>query len=177
MQIFSPTKTRIPLFTSGTSNSKPLHRYPFHGHSLLRFTPLSSSTTASSRSPPIISKEEQGEGEDDDGVVPEIRRPDKDEILESKSVDDDREKYGEEVIKGGERMDGSLNFFAKKISMFEPLDRSLDDGKEKPLDVNLELWLYKAKVLGRKFRFAEADRILRQVKLNKGLPPIISISL
>ncbi|XP_055800503.1 protein high chlorophyll fluorescent 107 [Solanum dulcamara] len=58
-------------------------------------------------------------------------------------------------------LDAGLKKFAKKVPIFEP--RRLESGsEEKPLKVNLDLALYKAKILARKFQYADAEKILQQ---------------
>lgn len=78
-----------------------------------------------------------------------------------------------ELPSDGESDDGSaspidvgLAKFAKKIAIFEPQDGAAGlDPKEKPLKVNLDLALYRAKMLTRNYRYAEAQQILEKVYL------------
>ncbi|XP_062107093.1 protein high chlorophyll fluorescent 107 [Humulus lupulus] len=60
-------------------------------------------------------------------------------------------------------IDEGLAKFAKKMPIFEPRER-IESGplQAKPLPVNLDLALYKAKVLNRGYRFAEAEEILQK---------------
>ena len=74
----------------------------------------------------------------------------------SEDDDDDESKASASAI------DVGLTKFAKKMPMFEP-ERVESDSKEKPLAVNLDLALYRAKVLARKFQYEEAEAILRKV--------------
>ena len=61
-------------------------------------------------------------------------------------------------------IDAGLAEFARKMPIFEPGERvGLAGSAEKPLVVNLDLALYRAKVLSRNFRYAEAEEILRKV--------------
>lgn len=59
-------------------------------------------------------------------------------------------------------IDATLNEFAKKMPMFEP-ERMESSSGEKPLTVNLDLALYKAKILTKNFRYQEAEEILEKV--------------
>lgn len=59
-------------------------------------------------------------------------------------------------------LDAGLKKFAKKVPIFEP-SRLESGSEEKPLKVNLDLALYKAKILARKFQYADAEKILQQV--------------
>lgn len=59
-------------------------------------------------------------------------------------------------------IDDGLSEFAKKMPMFEP-ERVGSGSAEKLLTVNLDLALYRANVLARNFRFAEAQKILEKV--------------
>ncbi|XP_051127691.1 protein high chlorophyll fluorescent 107 [Andrographis paniculata] len=54
-----------------------------------------------------------------------------------------------------------LSKFAKKMPIFEP-ERVMSSSGEKPLLVNLDLALYKAKILTRRYRYEEAEEILRK---------------
>lgn len=59
-------------------------------------------------------------------------------------------------------LDAGLAELAKKMPIFEP--ETAESGvKEKPLAVNLDLALYRAKILTRNFRYAEAEQILEKV--------------
>lgn len=55
-----------------------------------------------------------------------------------------------------------LSDFAKKIAIFEPEEGVVSDSKEKPLKVNLDLALYRAKILTRNYRYAEAEELLEK---------------
>lgn len=66
-------------------------------------------------------------------------------------------------LKSTAAIDAGLAKFAKKMPIFEPGERVESSSQEKPLMVNLDLALYKAKVLSRSYRFAEAEEILRKV--------------
>lgn len=59
-------------------------------------------------------------------------------------------------------IDEGLSRFAKKMPIFEP--KIVESSSEEvPLLVNLDLALYKAKILARNYRYAEAEEILRKV--------------
>jgi hypothetical protein len=66
----------------------------------------------------------------------------------------------------GGAFDRGLAEIAKKVPLFEPAT----DGElaaaagERPLPINLELWLYRVKVHTRKFEFAEAEKLLDKVR-------------
>ncbi|KAK7363480.1 hypothetical protein VNO77_05624 [Canavalia gladiata] len=87
-----------------------------------------------------------------------VRRPvtgftdeESDEEEERKETEDDDPKASS--------IDAGLASFAKKMPMFEP---ERVESKERPLTVNLDLALYKAKVLARKFRYEEAEAMLQK---------------
>lgn len=94
-----------------------------------------------------------------------VRRPMKDSENDDyggeSNDDDDSEK--EEDNGGGREspIDTSLENFAKKLPIFEP-ERGYAVSKQKPLLVNLDLALYRAKVLTKNFQFEEADNILQK---------------
>ncbi|KAK2358377.1 high chlorophyll fluorescent [Trifolium repens] len=73
----------------------------------------------------------------------------------------DNEAEEEEPEPKASSIDVELTKFAKKMPMFEP-GRVESDSTEKPLTVNLDLALYKAKVLTRNFRYEEAEKILQE---------------
>ncbi|MBA0749702.1 hypothetical protein Gogos_003601 [Gossypium gossypioides] len=75
---------------------------------------------------------------------------------------EDGEAEGDDVISKPSGIDAGLEEFAKKMPLFEP-ERSESGGTlEKPLAVNLDLSLYKARVLARKYRYEEAEKILEK---------------
>jgi hypothetical protein len=69
----------------------------------------------------------------------------------------------------GEAMSGAfdrgLAEIARKVPLFEPTaDGELAAAAgERPLPINLELWLYRVKVHTRKFEFPEAEKLLDKV--------------
>lgn len=72
--------------------------------------------------------------------------------------DEEEEGRGEKSI-----IDESLEEFAKKLPIFEPgRGDQIGQVKDPPLKVNLDLALYKAKILTRNFQFDEAEKILQQ---------------
>lgn len=80
------------------------------------------------------------------------------------------EAPGDDAVGGGKDADRfnmsplevGLSEFARKMPIFEPAER-VGGSAEKPLPINLELALYRAKVLARNFRYEEAEEILRKV--------------
>ncbi|KAL8197869.1 hypothetical protein R6Q57_030157 [Mikania cordata] len=59
-------------------------------------------------------------------------------------------------------VDTELSRFAEKMPIFEPRRIDSSSSGEKPLGVNLDLALYRAKVLARNFRYKEAEEILQK---------------
>lgn len=98
----------------------------------------------------------QSDGEIDDGV----------DGCDESSSDDDDDDEDEDEDEEKSALDRSLESFAKKLPMFEPgrADEGDNNGdvKEKPLKVNLDLALYKAKIFTRNFQFDDAEIILKQ---------------
>lgn len=76
------------------------------------------------------------------------------------SDDDDEEDEEKSVL------DRNLEKFAKKMPMFEPGRGESNNGegdlKVKPLKINLDLALYKAKIFTKNFQFSLAEEILQQ---------------
>ncbi|CAL1397416.1 unnamed protein product [Linum trigynum] len=90
-------------------------------------------------------------------------------VVRRPEIESDRPEFvekGEEIKKPSAAIDGKLEEFAKKMPIFEPdrLDENAGAGsaQAKPLSVNLDLALYRAKVLSRSFRYQEAEAILQQ---------------
>ncbi|KAG8480845.1 hypothetical protein CXB51_025316 [Gossypium anomalum] len=72
------------------------------------------------------------------------------------------EAEGDDVISKPSGIDAGLEEFAKKMPLFEPERGESGGTLEKPLAVNLDLSLYKARVLARKYRYEEAEKILEK---------------
>ncbi|KAG5608675.1 hypothetical protein H5410_019956 [Solanum commersonii] len=101
-----------------------------------------------------------------------VRRPVKDPYVENddekgeamSNFEDSQERNDlleEQPSSSSFPLDAGLKKFAKKVPIFEPSRLESDSG-EKPLKVNLDLALYKAKILGRKFQYTDAEKILQQ---------------
>ena len=104
------------------------------------------------------SNAESGKDSDLDGVLM-VRRP----VMENsgEEFDEDKGEETEEDLKGTV-IDAGLSKFAKRMPMFEP-EKIESDSKRKLLTVNLDLALYKAKVLARSYKYEEAEKILQKV--------------
>ncbi|KAL5996443.1 hypothetical protein ACLOJK_026521 [Asimina triloba] len=123
-------------------------------------------------------EEEKEKGDNDkirggvgsDGILV-IRRPMIDSpassSLESKeespsSVQESEDGQGaSQMASARSAIDQGLSEFAKKMPIFEP--KRTNGGTEKPLTVNLDLALYRAKGLARNFQHAEAEKLLLQM--------------
>lgn len=84
-----------------------------------------------------------------------VRRPVKEETGDE-SNDEDPD------IKSPATFDAGLSEFAKKMPMFEPERLGSGTSQEKPLTVNLDLALYRAKVLARNYQYGEAEKIFEK---------------
>ncbi|KAJ0979938.1 hypothetical protein J5N97_015412 [Dioscorea zingiberensis] len=171
MQLFSsPQSTQFPLFSSPSTNPNPNPSFsrfpskiPFNGFSSLPLPLLKPPKCSSQQSPPpplqsglVLSSD--GEEDDDEleggdkaleGVL-KVRRPVKEFVEEE-----------DETSSVSLKIDSGLQDLAKKMPVFEP-ERVETAPTERPLGVNLELGLYRAKVLTRNFQFKEAEKILRK---------------
>ncbi|KAI9081112.1 hypothetical protein K1719_036871 [Acacia pycnantha] len=163
-------------FTFFTHSQNPNHLFKFrfklpilHLHSLPSNVPQcslrdSSSTTvlekkAISTQQPLDGVE-SSEADSGDTVTTEdsvlvVRRP-----VKEVSGEEEKQQLGDSV-KNASAIDAGLKEFAKKMPMFEP-GRVESDAKEKLLIVNLDLALYRAKVLARNFRYEEAEAMLQK---------------
>ncbi|KAK4855261.1 hypothetical protein QYF36_005504 [Acer negundo] len=161
----SSSKPNFTLFTaSQNSNSKApskhLFKVPYktHHHHSLSIPQCSSHQTTQAL---VESPSDARPTKDFDAGVEE--EEDKDEALvvrrPVKEVSDD--DSGELGVNSSAVIDASLNEFAKKMPIFEP-ERMESTAGEKPLKVNLDLALYKAKILTRNFRYEEAQETLEK---------------
>ncbi|KAK1387488.1 protein high chlorophyll fluorescent 107 [Heracleum sosnowskyi] len=145
LTIFSPKQTPTPQKLHIPKPFKPTHTKP-HLHS------LSSSLQENQASAEPFS-------EDKDKLNEEIRatRQSLEELLVVRRpvldslVEDDEENLSS--------VDASLSKFAKKVPFFEP---GRVESRESPLVVNLDLALYRSKVLARNFRYQEAEELLQK---------------
>ncbi|KAF4360049.1 protein high chlorophyll fluorescent 107 [Cannabis sativa] len=138
----------IPRCSSRDSSSAPVIDHA----SALPYSDSTSYAAAAVVSTKEVASKRPTDSSPEDFLV--VRRP----AMES-SVGD----YDEDGLKSTAAIDDGLAKFAKKIPIFEPRER-VESGslQGKPLPVNLDLALYKAKVLNRSYRFAEAEEILQK---------------
>ncbi|KAK7387998.1 hypothetical protein VNO78_22797 [Psophocarpus tetragonolobus] len=87
-----------------------------------------------------------------------IRRPVTDFSGEEEEEEEEKEDQDSDDTKAS-AIDAGLARFAKRMPMFEP---ERVESKEKPLPVNLDLALYRAKLFARRFRYGEAEAILQK---------------
>ncbi|KAK7264712.1 hypothetical protein RJT34_32322 [Clitoria ternatea] len=92
-----------------------------------------------------------------EGLV--VRRPVTEFTGEDSVEEEERNEKEDDDDTKASAIDLGLANFAKKMPMFEP---KRVESKGKPLGVNLDLALYRAKVLGRRFRYDEAEALLQQ---------------
>lgn len=71
-----------------------------------------------------------------------------------------------EVDSTSSMIDVRLTEIAKKMPIFEPEDRVDSSALERPLIINLDLALYRAKMLARNFQYDEAQQVLRKVSFS-----------
>lgn len=138
----SSSKPNFKVFTASqnpTTINKALFKLHYFTHNKTLFI-----TQCSSQQITQALLDSPTEDKDFDALV--VRRPVKDE-----------DSSGEVP-----KIDAGLNEFAKKMPIFEP-KRVESSASDKPLIVNLDLALYKAKNLGRNYRFQEAQEILEKV--------------
>jgi hypothetical protein len=70
----------------------------------------------------------------------------------------------EEAAAGAGPFDRRMEEIAKKIPLFEPEMGEPAATAGRPLPINLELWLHRAKVHTRKYEFADAEKLLDKVR-------------
>ncbi|XP_052190394.1 protein high chlorophyll fluorescent 107 isoform X2 [Diospyros lotus] len=128
-------------------------------------TPLLQEKQHPSKAPPPEEEKSPRNGDD------EKFRTEKESLEELLVVRRPVKEYSVELDGGGEVdssaspsiIDAGLSEFAKKMPIFEPERvESSSPGEMKPLAVNLDLALYRAKVLARNFQYSEAEKILEK---------------
>ncbi|KAK6930278.1 hypothetical protein RJ641_004372 [Dillenia turbinata] len=158
----SSSKPNFTLFTASQDLNSSSHfqfNLPlktlcsFH-HSSFICSPPPCSSSLKKPSPLLQASDNVKESEEPLLVV---RRP-----LMELSKDDQEEEEEEDDRLGSSVIDEGLAKFAKKMPMFEPERTSFGTDEKKPLTINLDLALYRAKVLGRNFQYEEAEKILRK---------------
>ncbi|KAJ7980390.1 PsbB mRNA maturation factor Mbb1 [Quillaja saponaria] len=172
-----------PSFTLFTPNQNSNHYFKFSfkisllplqsTSCYLTVTPCSSLKESSTpllerKSPASDSSDNTGPGENSSILVSKeepnsektliVRRPVMDNS--GKESDDKEREEAEDELKSS-AIDAGLTEFAKKMPMFAP-ERVDSDSKEKPLTVNLDLALYRVKVLTRNFKYKQAEEILQK---------------
>ena len=60
--------------------------------------------------------------------------------------------------------DRRMEEIARKVPLFEPEMGEPAATADRPLPINLELWLHRAKVHTRKYEFADAEKLLDKVR-------------
>ncbi|XP_071696753.1 protein high chlorophyll fluorescent 107 isoform X2 [Rutidosis leptorrhynchoides] len=93
-----------------------------------------------------------------------VRRPtmESDDDTGDTAEDDDVEGDKSSLSTSSSVIDSELSKFARKMPIFEPLRVDGSNSAAKPLAVNLDLALYRSKVLARNFRYKEAEELLQK---------------
>ncbi|KAG7029016.1 Protein high chlorophyll fluorescent [Cucurbita argyrosperma subsp. argyrosperma] len=161
MQVFSssPSTTSFNLFSS-SQNPNNLSKYRCKNLIIpLHFAPSSLSVCCSSResSTAVISSDRSLDGENREASeeVLRVRRPEftGEDSGDGEEAEDERSSS---VIELG------LAEIAKKMPIFEPENRVDSSALERPLIINLDLALYKAKMMARNFLYDEARQVLQK---------------
>lgn len=179
--VFSPSQnpnySKFRLITPlKTPNSSPSHRILLHSHSHDSSPPALQEKSQNSASKSEM--EEYGDGFDEEIIKAKksleellvVRRPVMEESkAEAASENEIKLKKNKKKSAVSSKIDEGLSRFAKKMPIFEP--KIVESGsEEKLLLVNLDLALYKAKLLARNYRFQEAEEILRKVNIDSISP-------
>ncbi|XP_023735118.1 protein high chlorophyll fluorescent 107 [Lactuca sativa] len=184
----SSSKQHFPLFSPSNGATSKLHFTtlikPSFTHSHLQFPyvhALDASSSAAASSPAPVLREDAIPVECDDTGSEDAEEQTLEELLVVRrpvmeSTDDG--EYGEdndveseiEVEESSSStststssvIDVNLSKFAMKMPIFEPKRVGSSSSGDKPLGVNLDLALYRAKVLARNFRYKEAEEVLQK---------------
>ncbi|KAJ3699749.1 hypothetical protein LUZ61_003454 [Rhynchospora tenuis] len=156
----NPTSNSNPVFNSSTSI------YCFS--SPLRSNSLRFSHKLSASSPPHedikLGKELKSEQSNTKEPVLVVRRPAMDEEEAIRSLVDSLKQEVKDDVNSSypSKIDERMSEVAKKLPIFEPQRVKTAAPVERPLKINLELALYRAKVLTRQFQFDKAEELLLQ---------------
>ncbi|KAL7252207.1 hypothetical protein ACSBR1_013956 [Camellia fascicularis] len=154
-----PIKT---LLLHSSPPPRPLLPPPLSSHQ----PPLLHENSQSFNSSAAVRGGDSGDENDEDGGNGEIRTA-KESLEELLVVRRPVMEVSEEDEGGDDELSSSaitavgLSEFARKMPIFEPERVELSSG-EKPLVVNLDLALYRAKVLARSFQYNEAEKLLQK---------------
>ncbi|GAV70857.1 TPR_2 domain-containing protein [Cephalotus follicularis] len=174
MQFLSPSSSSTPQpnhFTLYSPSQTPPNILPFKipAKSLCFSKQQQQHEEAPTRPPLLTNLTQTPATETDSGEkILLVRRPMMDNISVSDSNDEDDENGDVPLVDGN---DGELNLlaidkglykFAKKMPIFEPERVVSGSSQKKPLLVNLDLALYKARLFSRSYRYQEAEKILQQ---------------
>ncbi|KAM5568762.1 hypothetical protein ABKV19_016339 [Rosa sericea] len=165
-QLLSSSSSSNPNFTLFSTSPNPNHlsKFTFKIPNLpLHSPPRCSSRDSSSSSTQLLDHDSSNAAVSDDrsranAAVPETKR-----ALVVRRPAMELPSDGESDDEAASPIDVGLAKFAKKLAIFEPEDGAAGlDPKEKPLKVNLDLALYRAKILTRNYRYAEAQQLLEK---------------
>ncbi|KAL4025088.1 hypothetical protein IC575_013464 [Cucumis melo] len=161
MQVFSspPSTASFNLFSSSQSSTnlskyrcKIFNTHLHSAHNSLSLPPCCSSRDSSTAVLVADRSSEGANGEASEEVIT-IRRP----VMEFPSEDEETE-----VESSTPMIDVRLTEIAKKMPIFEPENRVDSSALERPLIINLDLALYRAKMLARNFQYDEAQQVLQK---------------
>ncbi|XP_022938340.1 protein high chlorophyll fluorescent 107 [Cucurbita moschata] len=163
MQVFSssPSTTSFNLFSS-SQNPNNLSKYRCKNLIIsLHFAPSSLSVCCSSResSTAVLSSDLSLDGENREASeeVLRVRRP----VMEFTGEDSGDGEEAEDE-RSSSVIELGLAEIAKKMPIFEPENRVDSSALERPLIINLDLALYKAKMMARNFLYDEARQVLQK---------------
>ncbi|XP_022138012.1 protein high chlorophyll fluorescent 107 isoform X2 [Momordica charantia] len=176
MQVFSssPSTTSFNLLSS-SKNPSSLSKYRCKIPTItLSVRPCCSSMDSSSTAilveqHPSVAERSSDGGRESNGSsgsnreaseeVLKVRRP----VMEFPGEDSgDQEDEEAEVELRSSIIDAGLTEIAKKMPIFEPENRVDSSALERPLIINLDLALYRAKMLARNFQYEEAQQVLQK---------------
>lgn len=146
----------LPLHSSPYSLSAP-PRCSIRDSSVpvLDQTPLPSSDSSND----AVSKEQS----QSNAVLPEAESSKRVLVVRRPAMEVSGDGDGDGGEEAPTALDAGLSELAKKMPIFEPEQKAESGVKEKPLSVNLDLALYRAKILTRNYRYAEAEKLLEKV--------------
>nr|GEX35078.1 protein high chlorophyll fluorescent 107 [Tanacetum cinerariifolium] len=152
MKLSSSTTQHFPLFNGATNLHFTTLIKPSFPHSPLHIPSITSSAVGGASA--------TSAAREDDMLV--VRRPVKESYEGEDDVVVEEDEDGGDEVSTSSVIDEELSKFAKKMPIFEPKRGDAVSSGEKMLVVNLDLALYRAKVLARNFRYKEAEDILEK---------------
>ncbi|PQQ20381.1 protein high chlorophyll fluorescent 107 [Prunus yedoensis var. nudiflora] len=172
-----PSNPNFTVFSCTSQNPNNHSKFAFKIHSAPPLFPFSVSTPARcsirDSSVPVLDQTPLPSSDSSNGAVskdqsqsnallPEAESSKRVLVVRRPAMEVSGDGDGDGDEEAPTALDAGLAELAKKMPIFEPEQKAESGVKEKPLSVNLDLALYRAKILTRNYRYAEAEKLLEK---------------